>query len=183
MSAVRVCLPPPVIQQMIMDIEKSANVFLDRLFQALVNSSISLDGLQIDHIAYRTETSDEYNRVKLDFEKYGEYLPDAEIRGRRIAVLKLHSPLKYKKWSIEAVEILEPASNNRFKSGWEHIEVVSRNLNGIIDKYPSLNWDKDSMDRKNNPELTLRFDIDLAIRFHPISIIEARKLQVETGEL
>lgn len=157
--------------------------FLDKLFVDITKSGLDLRGKVIDHIAYRTETPQEYEETKVMFNSLGEQLPESIIRERRIAVYKLRTPIKYKSWEIEAIELLEPAIGDKFKSGWEHIEIIDKDLNKLIKKYDILKWETSGMSRVNNPELTLRFSIDKAIRFHPISIMEARKIQIETGTL
>ncbi len=157
--------------------------FLDEIFNELKRYNININQYQVDHIAYRTESKQEYEKIRDEIKKYGEIYPEAIIRDRRIAVYRLYKPIVYEKWKIEAIELLEPADNNDFISGWEHIEVVVDDLQQVMNTYTNLDWNTNALSRINNPELSFRINKRLGIKFHTISILEARELQVKTGVL
>ncbi len=158
--------------------------FLHILFKELDIRHIDVSNYVIDHLGYRTISKDEYETTKMKFSELGEFLPEVVIRDRRIAIIRLTSPFVYQNYTIEALEILEPAEDNQFSSGFEHAEfVVNKDLSQIMKDYPQLNWNTKALKRVNNPELILSLGENMAIKFHKITILEARKIQAETGVL
>lgn len=158
--------------------------FLAALLAKLKELKIDVSSCQLDHIAYRTTSKQEYEEAKEEFKQLGELLPEVIIRHRRIAIIKLKVPLTYQNYRIEALELLEPAEGDRFRTGFEHAEfVITQKLSDLMEKYPKLDWNTKALARVNNPELGLRLGDNLGVKFHKMPILEARRIQEETGVL
>lgn len=158
--------------------------FLDTIFNHLKKQDIDVNGMALDHIAHRTETDQEYLEIKKHYAKIGELTSENKIRGRPIAVFKLFDPIRYKGKEIYYIEIMAPALDNKYKSGLQHVEfVVEMRLMSLVEKYPDVVFHLSKLSRKINPELELKFDDGLAVKFHNLPIWEAAKKQQEYGEL
>ncbi len=158
--------------------------FIAALLAELKKLNVDVSSYQLDHLAYRTTSKQEYEETKEEFKKLGELMPEATIRHRRIAIIKLKEPLTYQNYRIEALELLEPAEGDQFRTGFEHAEfVVSQKLSDLLEKYPQLDWNTKALARVNNPELGLRLGDNLGVKFHKLPILEVRKIQEETGVL
>ncbi len=151
-------------------IESQSIEFLDKLFTHLNDANIDIGHWEIDHLCFRTSTNDKYEEAKKYFAQKGEYLTESEVNGRPIATYKLRSPIHYKDWIIDLIEVPAPKSHKVTMDGFEHIEVViDQPFSEIIKNHPHLNFQKKGLQKELNPELEIEFD-DCAIKFHHKSL-------------
>jgi len=93
-------------------------------------------------------------------------------------VIILDKPYTYKKYKIEAAEIIEPKEGEIHTSGWEHAEfVTTEEYNEIIKKHPNVQWETGSMNRLIYSHITAVLDKDLKVKFHHKTILECIKLE------
>lgn len=152
---------------------KNYKKFLNKLFEKLEELEIDVSGLQLDHIAYYTETNKEYDDIKPDFESLGNFDHEAIISNRRVGVVELFEPLVYGEYKIDAIELIEPKEGEKHTSGWEHAEFVTdRDYNEILKDYPAVEWETGSIERPIYSHLTAILDKDLKVKFHHNSILE-----------
>ncbi len=152
--------------------------FLDTLFLKLENTGFNVNGLQLDHIAYYTETKQEYDNLKPEFEKLGLFDHEAIISNRRVGVIKLHEPFMYRDYIIDAAELIEPKEGEVHPSGWEHAEfVISEDYYKFMEKHSGLTWDTGSIDRENYSHITVAFDKNLKVKFHDKSILQCIEIE------
>ena len=145
--------------------------FLDIVHENLRKTKIDVSAFYVDHIAYRTTSAEDYEKLKNDLFTYGEALSEKIIRDRRVAIMKLHEPLQYKGMQIRFFEILAPAKDNVYRKGLEHAEfVVDIPLYDMMQRYPSHSFIY--KDRKINAELVLKFPNNVNIKFHEKPIDE-----------
>ena len=157
---------------------------IDLVLKNLEDVGIDVVNREIDHIAYRAKSSNEFDKLKEKFTNdYGTFFSEKLIRGRRVCILKFNQPIKYKNFIISFLEILEPAQgDSEFKRQLEHLEIVidDMSLSEFASKYPNVNFETKNLNNEVNPELILLFPNDANVKFHPMSIdkviqIEAKK--------
>ena len=110
-------------------------------------------------------------KYKIELLKLGKLVREVIIGGRRVSVFRLTKPLKYKDYSISALELVEPKSGEKPLSGFEHAEfTISGPFEDIVKKYPNLPWDTTNIERPDFPRLKLVFDnrAELKFNFHLI---------------
>jgi predicted metalloenzyme YecM len=154
--------------------------FLDRVFENLAGAGIDITGLQIDHIAFRAKTREEYVAKLEELKANGELLDVAIINDRPVAILKLNQPIEYKDFSIPYFELMAPREG-RPEFGLDHIEVVVPDLNAFQAEHKELEFER--KDRAINPELVLKFPNNANVKFHTRDIATVLKLQKESGTL
>ncbi len=157
--------------------------FLDDLFQNLKLVGINVVGLTIDHIAFRTHTVEDYNKYLQEFSTGNDLIGVNIVRDRPIAIIRFKTPLKYHDFQIPFLELMAPAGDFAHPNGLEHAEIIVPDLDSFQKKYPAVEFDLKSRDRKINPELILRFPNHANVKFHIRPIDEAYHLQIKQGVL
>lgn len=152
--------------------------FLDAVYVNLRETPIAASDFYVDHIAYRTTSTENYEVLRDCLFAYGEMLSEIIIRDRRVAIIKLHKPLQYKNMQISYLEILEPAQDNTYHEGLEHAEFVTNiPLPEMLQKYPALPFIYKN--KKINAELVLKFPNNVNIKFHEKPIDEVIAIEKE----
>jgi predicted metalloenzyme YecM len=147
--------------------------FLDEFLKRIGEVGIDISGLVIDHVAYRTESMDEYEKLKQEFSKIGKQVHENIVRERRVGVFKLNTPIKYKQYLIPAIEMVAPKAGEIIKPGWEHAEIVLKESYGeFMKKYLNLNWDTSVMNSDLFSMIKLRLGEDMQVKFHLMPILD-----------
>jgi predicted metalloenzyme YecM len=139
---------------------------------------------QLDHLCYRTETMEEYQKVLIDFKDLGRNLGEVMVEQRPISVIALSVPIVSGGWTVDFLEVAAPKPSSLYPSGLEHAEFVTRGLLSDFEaRHRDLPFIKNAMSRVLNPELKYR-ESGISVKFHQLSIgavttIESR--QDETG--
>jgi predicted metalloenzyme YecM len=85
-----------MIKQKIENIIGDYNAFLDKIFNNLKRSGFVSDEFkELDHIAYRTESLENYEKIKKELIYFSENYTDKIFGGRSILVCRLKNPLIY----------------------------------------------------------------------------------------
>ncbi|MEA9356066.1 VOC family protein [Bacteriovorax sp. PP10] len=151
--------------------EELAVEFLEKLFKTLADSKIEIaPHWDIDHLCYRVDSLDRYEELKTQFLTFGHLLIESDVNGRPIATFKLNSPIVFKEWSIDVVELPAPKPSKPTKEGFEHIEVVcDESFSDLEIKYKHLKLDLGGLKKDFNQE----FEVDLGernLKFHHMSL-------------
>ncbi len=151
--------------------------FLDKIFNNLKNINFDLNDLKkLDHIAYRTETTAKYEKLKKELIVFSSTNSEVIFGNRKILVCRLKKSLIYNDFKIPGIELLAPKENNSFKNGLEHAEFVTQNnLKNIKKKYNTINFNLNAYNRKINPELIINFQ-NCAVKFHTKSLLKIRNI-------
>ena len=151
--------------------------FLDEIFYNLKTVGVSLDDLvELDHIAYRTDSILKYEEIKKALLSFLKAYSDKEFGGRNILVGRFEQPLVYNRFKISGIEVLAPKKNNMYKNGLEHAEfVISGTLKDFRAKYKNIDFNLNAYKRDINPELIIEFD-NCAVKFHEISLLDVREI-------
>ena len=138
---------------------------------------------QLDHIAIRTETLEEYVRVLENGRELGKDLGETEVEGRPITIIELREPLESGGWIINFLEIVAPKASSPYPSGLEHAEFVTNGqLSSFEAKHTDLNFIRNAMHRKLNPELKFR-EHGISVKFHQLNIGAVVAIESALGPL
>ncbi|MFC1625215.1 VOC family protein [Patescibacteria group bacterium] len=152
--------------------------FLKDYFNKLKRLNIDVEGLELDHIAYHASSSEDYDKLKPQFEEICSFFRDNIIGGRRVGVGKLNNPIIYDGRKISAVELVEPKEEEKHESCWEHAEFVTNEpYESILKKYPNLSWETGAMSRPSFSHITATIDDNTKIKFHNKHILDWVKLE------
>lgn len=151
-------------------------LFLDNFFEKLQEFKIDVTKYQLDHLGYQASSNSDYDRLKPQFRKIGKEMPEQMVGGRRVGIFKLNQPLQYKNYSIPAVELVAPKTNQVCPSALEHAEfVINEDFESLTKKYPALNWNKTKINQPKFPMVTLKLDDHIQIKFHYQPVLEIVK--------
>ena len=155
--------------------------FLEQLFQDMERAGISLEAhWDIDHVCYRSDSTENYQTLKCSFEAFGRLLIESEVNGRLISTFKLFSPLEYQGWRIDLVELPAPKAGKITQAGFEHIEIVCDvPFEEIIGKYSHLNRDEKGLSKDYNQELEICLG-ERNVKFHHSSLASVINLELNT---
>lgn len=151
--------------------EAQAIDFLKKLFLSLDKLQIDIaPHWDIDHLCYRVDSLKRYEELKNSFLSFGKLLIESDVNGRPIATFKLNSPIVFKNWPIDVVELPAPKPSKPTKEGFEHVEVVcDLSFNELEEKYKHLQLDLGGLNKEFNQE----FEIVLGernLKFHHMSL-------------
>jgi len=148
----------------------STTKFLDNIFSSLVEVDIDVSPFFLDHICYRVETAEEYERYKNILADYGTVLSETMVSGRLISTYKLHEPITYKERHIPLLELPSPKPGKHYASGLEHAEfVIDTSFEAFMKKYPHVSFETKDLEKKINPDIRISFD-GCSVKFHQQSL-------------
>jgi predicted metalloenzyme YecM len=151
------------------------NIFLDKLNEEVKKLGIDISQFKLDHIAYQTKSSEEYDLLKKEFEKMADLVREPIVGERRVGVFKFKTPPVYKDQPIAAIELIEPRNGQSCQSGLEHAEYIpSVSLEKLLEKYPEVNWNVDNINRAEFPMLILRLSENMQVKFPRNSVLSPK---------
>lgn len=146
--------------------------FLNNLTLKLDELGIELTDAELDHLAYQAESSQEYDQLKSELEKMATLMKEPLVSDRRIGVFKLNQPLRYKDWSTDTIELIEPKEGQEVVSGLEHAEfLLEESLEDFMAKYPDVNWNTNAINRDPFPMLILELSDSMRVKFPRFPIL------------
>jgi predicted metalloenzyme YecM len=143
----------------------SCETFLETFFLDFETTGISLDTLRLDHLGYQTSSSADYAEVKSELMHSSSLAEETIFNDRRIGIFILKSPIQFKDFLIDIIEVVEPEIGQIKESGWEHVEFTyNDNIEALVEKHPKLGWDKSALDRDQFPMLKLKLPSGLRVK-------------------
>ena len=86
---------------------------------------IDISGCELSHLAFRTETYDEYLQTRETLEKYCTSNVENIWNGRPISIMQLKQPLDLDEgFEVGMIELIPPVHRRVYKMGLEHVGVV-----------------------------------------------------------
>ena len=155
--------------------------FVTDIVGELSKDGIDTTGWELDHLAYRVESMEEYSTVcnslinSIDGKQpLGICLGVVQIGGRPISTIHLINPLVHPLgYTISCIEIPSPKEGSHYASGFEHAEFVIGPSMGVpteipeeylgtekpvleqfIQKYPELTFDTRAIDKELNADVS-----------------------------
>jgi predicted metalloenzyme YecM len=93
--------------------------------ERLQKFGIDIDGLEVSHLAFRTETLDEYLIMRQKLETICSANIENTWNGRPISKLLLREPLQLSQNATTSlIEIIPPVHQSIYKMGLEHVGIV-----------------------------------------------------------
>lgn len=161
-------------------IEK-AQEFLQSTLEELNKYDLMLNHWEIDHLCYRTETVEEYELVKTSLTKSHKLLEESPINGRLISTIKLSSPIRFKNYIIDLIEVPAPKEGSPYQSGFEHIEVViDCSFDVLKRKAERQGLSYKVAGSPLNSELVFKFDL-FSVKFHHKSLEHVINIEQHEG--
>ena len=94
-------------------------------YERLLKLGIDIDGLEVGHLAFRTETLDEYLKVRQELESFSSANVENVWNGRPISKLLLQEPLELSQIATTSlIELIPPVHQSVYKMGLEHFGIV-----------------------------------------------------------
>jgi predicted adenylyl cyclase CyaB len=147
-------------------IERELRAF-SKLLSANLPGFISVILKDVDHICYRASTFEEYTDLKREFSLLGSILVSAPVSGREITTYKLDNALSFCGKVTNILELAAPKKNNKYSTGFEHIEIViSDSFEGFITKNSNYSFDCAASKKSINPEIRYELSSGISIKFH-----------------
>lgn len=164
------------------DFHDQAQIFLADLFKDMAYADVKLEShWDIDHLCYRSDSTDHYKRLKNEFISFASLLIESEVNGRLISTYKLNKAVKFHSWRIDLVELPAPKLGKVTKAGFEHIEIVCDvPFVELIEKYSHLQLDQKGMSKDYNQELEICLG-ERNLKFHHSSLASVINLEMNTA--
>lgn len=125
---------------------------------------------EVDHACFRTQTTSEYEELKVVFSVSFNLLIESMVGGRPISTYKLSQPMRVNELFVDLIELPAPKPGKSYPKGYEHLEVViDISFEELMKKYPSLDWNTSGMKKGLNPELQASFGT-FNVKFHHHSL-------------
>jgi predicted metalloenzyme YecM len=163
------------------DIIGDYSVFLKQILQEIVDEGFDLaDFVQMDHMCYRVASLKDYKAKKLELAKVGRLLGETQVNGRPISTFRLHDPVRYGNWRIDAIELPAPKEADT-REGLEHVELVLfDDMKVFLNKYSSKQFKMDAADRGINPEIGFKLP-SYVVKFHLLNLPTVVYLEHKLG--
>lgn len=153
------------------EFQNAAEIFLKNLFSQLLDKNIALDShWDIDHLCYRVETENDYQKMKMDFSRFSDLLIESPVQGRLISTFQLKRQVVFNQRVIALVELPAPKTGKQVKTGFEHIEVVcSLSFEELRKRYANISTDDRGLLKEFNREFEINLD-QASVKFHHMSL-------------
>ena len=93
--------------------------------ERLLGLGVDVRGLEVSHLAFRTETLDEYLVVRRELEELCSANVENVWNGRPISKLLLREPMQLaENVTNSLIELIPPAHQSVYKMGLEHVGIV-----------------------------------------------------------
>lgn len=160
---------------------KQANSFLDKIFQELKSSNLSIEPhWMIDHLCFRVETQEEYQIYKRYFSDFADLLIESPVNQRLISTYQLKDPIHFNNHKIGLVELPAPKLTKKVATGFEHFEVVSDlSFAEIEDWTHNCIIDKSGLSKLFNKEFEIKLQTG-SVKFHQLSLASVICLEQQT---
>ena len=107
------------------DIIGDCEAFFSLQLGRLNDVHIDISGYVISHLAYRTETCEEYLRTRGKIERHCTSNIENVWNGRPISIMQLEEPLVLSVgFEVRVIELIPPVHRRVYKMGMEHFGVV-----------------------------------------------------------
>lgn len=154
--------------------------FMRSLTAKMADVGIPAQDYKSDHLCFRVGTAAEYDYYKVALSAHGKLLTEARVNGRAISTFLLTSPFQTESHQIRLVELPSPKSGAVYATGFEHAEfVTSECFSSLRARFPHLEFIEGG-NKNLNPELCLKLDSGVQVKFHHHSLERIIELEEAT---
>ncbi len=163
---------------------KNAISFTKDLLKRLEQYNLQGQFKWIDHICYRVETIEDYQKWKRSLSIEGKLLSEAIVNGRPISSFKLHKKIVINSsYEIDVIELPAPRPDKKYQKGFEHIELVSLGpLGKLVDHFKNIHFNTKNISAPTNRCISLSFE-EGVVKFHESSLEDIIKEELNKGPL
>ncbi len=156
--------------------------FLDDVLSRVVDEGFDLaDFSQIDHMCYRTVSTENYVQKQQELAGVAKLLGETMVNGRPISTFRLNKPVFHSPWRIDAIELPAPKHGAQHAEGLEHIEfILFDDIPTFLQKYKRKPFDLRAVDRGINPEIGLQVG-EYSVKFHLLNLPTVIYLEEKLG--
>lgn len=156
--------------------------FLDDILERVKTEGFDLaDFVQIDHMCYRTTSTENYEDKKSELTSVAKLLGETLINGRPISTFRLNEPVIHSPWRIDAIELPAPKAGSEHQEGLEHVEfVLFDDIPTFLKKYEGKPFEMRAADRGINPEIGIQLG-ELSVKFHLLNLPTVVYLEHKLG--
>lgn len=150
--------------------------FIEGILKRIEELGIDVTNLNMDHIGYQASSNEDYDNLKEEFDKIGEYVSEKIVGGRRVGIYKLYKPLHFKQYTPVAIEFYAPKIDQKCLSGLEHLEfILKEDFDSFMKKYPNVPWDTSAVNQKDFPQIKLKLSDTTQVKFHYTQVLDIVK--------
>ncbi|MBI5356648.1 VOC family protein [Candidatus Collierbacteria bacterium] len=153
--------------------------FIKGVLDKLGELKIDVSGLNMDHIGYQASSNEDYDNLKAEFDKLGQFVSEKIVGGRRVGIYKLNNPFHYHQYTNMAIELVAPKEGQVCPSALEHVEFVIGDFESFMKKYLNISWDISAIGQPDFPMIKLRLDKDIQVKFHLTPVLEIIRAKKE----
>ncbi len=126
--------------------------FLSTIEKRLWMYGLKLNDFSIDHLCFRSNNQNDFIKYKKYREQQSLLYSQSFFKNRSFFFYLLKTPIKYKNNNIYYVEYSSPLQNEKYETGFQHIELlVWDNFKLNINKNRSISKDwKSEIKREDN---------------------------------
>lgn len=148
--------------------------FFSLQVERLNDIQIDISGCAISHLAFRTETYEEYLRVRDNIEKHCTSNIENVWNGRPISIMQLEQPLVLGKgFEVRVIELLPPVHRRVYKMGMEHFGVViGDSVDEFSRKHRSVLTGQQFQSEECEPYYVTFFEDFTTVKFYKVPLLE-----------
>lgn len=164
-------------QQDLVEIIGDYKSFVQDTLKRATDAGVDLKDYPIDHLCFRVQTVEEYQRIKPLIQKFSKGVLENAHHGRPVTKFLLSEPLIVGNYEIPVIEMPAPKQGQVINTGLEHLEmVVGDDYERIKERYASL-WSGTDDSGEFNQPMFVAFNNGHSIKFHKLPISEVIKLE------
>ena len=154
------------------------NAFFSDLLYRMKQAGITINGMPISHLLYRTTTIAEYKRLRDELKNHCREFVETQFNDRAVSILILKSPLLLEDgFTVSMIELPAPRSVHMYPSGLESIGVVvGKKLAEFIKQHEGVLTGVKEHGQYCQPAF-INFDNDKTAKFYDISLRDIVILQ------
>jgi predicted metalloenzyme YecM len=156
--------------------------FLQKITSEIAVAMFDMDDfVQMDHMCYRVTSFEDYETKKHELSEVADAVGEANINGRPITTFRLHEPVRFDRWRIDAVELPAPKADSPMPEGLDHVELVLYDsMEKFLQKYAHKQFNMAAADRGVNPEISYKLPT-YTVKFHLLNLPTVVYLENKLG--
>ena len=140
---------------------------------------IDISGCEISHLAYRTESYEEYLRTREKIERHCTSNIENVWNGRPISIMQLNEPLTLsEEFEVRVIELIPPIHRRVYKMGMEHLGVViGDTVDAFSRKHRAALTGQQFQSEECEPYYVTFFEDFTMVKFYRMPLLEICKRQ------
>lgn len=147
--------------------------------QRLLDVGIDISDCELSHLAYRTESYDEYLDTRDQLEAYCKSNIENVWNGRPISIMQLAEPLDLgAEFAVPVIELIPPVHRRVYKMGLEHLGVVvGESVDEFSRKHRPVLTGQQYQSEECEPYYITFFEDFTMVKFYQMSLLDICRRQ------